>query len=53
MIKADGDGLADPYGLVLESEEATPINGARVTLVDSATGRPARVFADDGVTPWP
>lgn len=53
VIKADVDVLADPYGLVFDSEDATPINGARVTLVDSATGRPARVFADDGVTPWP
>ncbi|MEO1731520.1 MAG: hypothetical protein AAFR64_12365, partial [Pseudomonadota bacterium] len=26
---------------------------ARVTLVDDATGQPAVVFAEDGVTPWP
>ena len=45
--------LADPYGLVFDSEDGTPINGARVTLVDALTGAPARVFADDGVTPWP
>ena len=45
--------LADPYGLVFDSETGVPINGARVTLVDALTGAPARVFADDGVTPWP
>ncbi|OYU34913.1 MAG: hypothetical protein CFE35_13620 [Novosphingobium sp. PASSN1] len=53
VIKADVDVLADPYGLVFDSEDATPIDGARVTLIDVATGRPARVFADDGVTTWP
>jgi fimbrial isopeptide formation D2 family protein len=45
--------LADPYGLVFDSEDGTPVNGARVSLVDAATGQPARVFADDGVTPYP
>ena len=45
--------LADPYGLVFDSETGAPITGARVTLVDALTGVPARVFADDGVTPWP
>ncbi|MFM5916578.1 MAG: hypothetical protein ACKOOL_03480, partial [Novosphingobium sp.] len=45
--------LADPYGLVFDSETGAPINGARVTLVDAMTGAPVQVFADDGVTPWP
>ena len=45
--------LADPYGLVFDSESGAPVNGARVTLVDAISGAPARVFADDGVTPWP
>ncbi|WP_298169229.1 isopeptide-forming domain-containing fimbrial protein [Novosphingobium sp.] len=53
VIKTDVDVLADPYGLVFDSEDAAPIDGARVTLVDVATGQPARVFADDGVTSWP
>lgn len=53
VIKTDVDVLADPYGLVFDSEDAAPIDGARVTLVDVATGQPARVFADDGVTTWP
>ncbi len=45
--------LADPYGLVFDSETGTPVSGARVTLVDALTGVPARVFAEDGLTPWP
>ncbi len=45
--------LADPYGLVFDSETGAPINGARVTLVDAVSGAPVQVFADDGVTPWP
>lgn len=45
--------LADPYGFVFDSEDGTPVSGARVSLVDAATGAPAIVFADDGITPWP
>ena len=47
------DILADPFGLVFDSEDGTPIDGAMVTLVDAASGAPARVFADDGVSSWP
>lgn len=45
--------LADPYGLVFDSEDGRPVDGVRVTLVDALTGAPARVYADDGVTLWP
>ncbi len=45
--------LADPFGVVFDSETGEPINGARVTLVNAVTGQPATVFAEDGVTPWP
>lgn len=47
------DVLADPFGLVFDSADGTPVSGARVTIVDAATGQPAQVFAEDGVTPWP
>lgn len=45
--------LADPFGLLFDSEDGAPVDGASITLIDAASGAPARVFADDGVTPWP
>lgn len=53
MARADVEVLADPFGMVFDSETGEPVSGARVTLVDAATGQPARVFAEDGVTQWP
>ena len=53
VATATANVLADPYGLVFDSEDGTPVSGARVSLVDAATGAPATVFADDGVTPYP
>jgi len=45
--------LADPFGIVFDSETATPVSGVRVTLRDAATGALADVLAEDGVTRWP
>lgn len=45
--------LADPYGIVFDSESGAPVSGARLTIVDAATGVPAAVFAEDGKTRWP
>ena len=45
--------LADPFGLVYDSEDGTPVNGATVTIVAAATGLPAPVLAPDGVASWP
>jgi hypothetical protein len=47
------DVLADPFGFVFDSEDGSPVDGVRITLVDAATGAPATVFADDGVTRYP
>jgi uncharacterized repeat protein (TIGR01451 family) len=47
------DVLADPFGVVFSSRDGASVNGARVTIVDDATGTPADVFAFDGVTPYP
>ena len=47
------DVLADPFGLVFDSQDGSPVEGASVTLVDNATGAPAHVLAPDGVTGWP
>lgn len=53
IAEARVDILADPFGLFFDSEDGSPVNGVRVSLVDALTGAPARVLADDGVTPWP
>ena len=45
--------LADPFGVVFSSRDGAPVDGAQVSIVDAATGRPAQVFAFDGVTPYP
>ena len=53
LISADVTVLVDPFGVVFDSETGAPVDGARVALVDAATGAPATVFAEDGVTSWP
>ena len=52
-LTAQMHALADPFGVVFSSRDGTPIDGARVTIVDDATGAPAQVFAFDGITPYP
>ncbi|WP_165362090.1 carboxypeptidase-like regulatory domain-containing protein [Qipengyuania thermophila] len=39
--------------IAFDSATGAPVDGARITVVDAATGQPAAVFAQDGVTPWP
>jgi uncharacterized repeat protein (TIGR01451 family) len=50
---AAAQALIDPYGYVFDSRTGKAIDGARVTLVDQATGAPAKVFGDDGVSLYP
>jgi len=45
--------LADPNGIVFDSRDGTPVAGAKVTLIDAATGAPAQVFGDDGSAAYP
>lgn len=47
------EAQADPFGIVFDSATGEPVDGARVSLVDAATGALANVFAFDGVTPYP
>lgn len=53
MVSTTVNILADPFGVFFDSETGEPVSGAVITLIDVATGQPARVFAEDGVTPWP
>ncbi|RNJ62610.1 MAG: DUF11 domain-containing protein [Porphyrobacter sp. IPPAS B-1204] len=53
LVQIDVAVLVDPFGVVFDSETGEPVDGARITLVDDATGAPATVFAEDGVTSWP
>lgn len=45
--------LVDPFGLVFDSSTGQPVNGTVVRIVDAATGQPATVFGDDGVSRYP
>jgi uncharacterized repeat protein (TIGR01451 family) len=45
--------LVDPFGLAFDSQTAAVISGARITLLDEATGQPATVFGDDGRSAYP
>jgi len=47
------DVLVDPFGIVFDSADGKPIAGARVTLIDDATGQPAIVFGDDATSRFP
>jgi uncharacterized repeat protein (TIGR01451 family) len=47
------DVLADPLGIVFDSDSGAPVSGVRITLVDAASGQPATVFADDGASAYP
>jgi len=45
--------MVDPYGIVFDSSSGQPVNGAGITMIDTATGLPAVVFGDDGVSSFP
>ncbi len=45
--------LVDPAGLVFDSRNGQPVNGAQITILDQATGQPATVLSDDGVSSFP
>lgn len=45
--------LVDPFGVVFDTSNGQPVNGATVTLVNVNTGSPAIVYGDDGVSTYP
>lgn len=51
-VSTDSAGV-DPYGRVFDSLTGALIDGARVDIVDAATGQPASVFGIDGVSAYP
>jgi uncharacterized repeat protein (TIGR01451 family) len=52
-IEAIAQALIDPLGVVFDSSTGLPVNGARVTLINAATGLPAAVFGNDGISSFP
>lgn len=50
---SSADALFDPYGRVFDSQSGALVNGATVSIVEAASGQPATVFCDDGVTRCP
>lgn len=53
IARAQISFLVDPFGIVFDSGDGAPVRGARVTLINVATGQPALVFGDDGVSSFP
>jgi len=47
------DILVDPFGIAFDSADGVPVSGVKITIVDAATGQPAPVFGDDGVSAYP
>lgn len=45
--------LIDPFGIAFDSRDGTPLSGVTITLIDVATGQPAQVFGDDGMSAYP
>ena len=50
---ASATALLDPGFVVFSSLSGAPVDGARVTLLDAATGAAAEVFAGDGTSAFP
>lgn len=45
--------LVDPFGVIFDSATGVPVNGVTITLLNTSTGQPAKVFGDDGVSAYP
>ena len=43
----------DPVSILFSSATGAPVNGASITLIDNASGLPATVLGDDGVSSFP
>ena len=45
--------LVDPFGVLFDAVTGAPINGGTITILDTATGQPAVVYGDDGISSYP
>lgn len=45
--------LIDPFGIIFDSSDGTPLNGVVISLFDAGTGLPAEVFSPNGIDSWP
>jgi len=46
-------GPVDPFGIVFDSTTGAPVDGISVTIIDVATGQPARVYGNDLQSVYP
>lgn len=53
LVRTQVNVLVDPYGFAFDSEDGSAVDGVSVTLIDEATGQPARVKGSDGVSDYP
>lgn len=53
LAAAPVDVLIDPFGVIFDSGDGSPVSGTRISLVNAVTGQPADVFGDDGVSAFP
>jgi uncharacterized repeat protein (TIGR01451 family) len=51
--QATASVLVDPYGIVFDSGSGNSLDGVGLTLINAATGAPANVFGDDGISSFP
>ena len=45
--------VVDPFGVFFNSSTGKPVDGVVVTLMDTATGKPATIYGDDGISSFP
>jgi len=51
--KSQATALVDPFDVVFASTDGKRVDGAKLTLVDATTGKPAEVLGKDGVSIYP
>jgi uncharacterized repeat protein (TIGR01451 family) len=52
-VAVSAAALIDPMGVVFDASTGQPVDGAKVTVINMATGKPAQVFGNDGTSSYP